>query len=217
MRPTSYEEYEQNAMQLAKMRGLHEEMQKYATLVQNATDMYPDKYGDHVVQLTRDFAARVEKQWGYKEDVTDKGILKSFGNFWAGVVSNNFQDRQREIIKADAHRDFVAAFNNGNWPAPELWFNHIPFAYGITKGLYFDDNTGMLVAHGIIREDDSRIQKAFDAIMSTLVLPGMSHCAAKGNVMREDNETVSYYRSHELTFMETMNVANMLTSFKRGN
>lgn len=60
---------------------------------------------------------------GGKEPVT--GFKDLGGNLWMGVYSNNFEDREKEIISEAAFDRYVRRVQKGMVPMPELWFWHI--------------------------------------------------------------------------------------------
>jgi hypothetical protein len=77
------------------------------------------------------------KQWamgldfGSKPDFTaTNGELPSFkalGNgYWFAAFTNNFQDRDQEILSRKAHEKYVRRVQMGLVDMPELWIHHIP-------------------------------------------------------------------------------------------
>lgn len=64
---------------------------------------------------------------GMRKAARPQAQFKSLGSgWWVGWYSNNFEDREAEIIAGEAHDKFIARLNAGIMPMPELWFWHIP-------------------------------------------------------------------------------------------
>lgn len=79
--------------------------------------------------------------------------FKAIGNgFWVGWYSNNFEDRDEEIVAAEGHDKFIRRLKAGIMPMPELRFWHIPGS-GHGKALWVDRIDHMMVAVG--RYDDT--------------------------------------------------------------
>lgn len=73
------------------------------------------------------------------------------GGYWIAWYSNNLEDREKEIIAAEAHDKFISRVKAGIMPYPELWFWHIPgTAHG--KAIWLDRIGHMTVALGRFSE-----------------------------------------------------------------
>ena len=83
--------------------------------------------------------------------------FKTFGdNNWLAWYSNNFEDREGEIISLNALREFTDEANKGSVPMPELWFHHIKGTrHGIAQALFLVDHFAM--AYGVF--DDPTVNK----------------------------------------------------------
>lgn len=79
---------------------------------------------------------------------SDHTQFKSLGNgYYVAWYSNNFEDREQEIIAAEAHDRFINRVKSGIVPYPELWFWHIPGSrHG--KAIWLDRFEHMVVAIG---------------------------------------------------------------------
>src|SRR5438270_1960159 len=74
---------------------------------------------------------------------------KDGGLRWFAVVSNNFKDREREIIPEAAHREYVSwADHSLNYPELWLWHAGAKSKWGTTDWL--DVSDGFLVASGLV-------------------------------------------------------------------
>jgi hypothetical protein len=72
---------------------------------------------------------------------------------WAAWFSNNYRDDDNppEIISAAAHREFVKAVDDGEWPKPELWFWHVKGSkFGQVDLVAYAEDTGFTLAAGTI-------------------------------------------------------------------
>lgn len=215
---TSYKEYEAHNKKINIMSALNSELNTFSYLVNNISEYSfdePELYASSVVDLAREMALRLEKrisEFSSNETVYEAGIMKSFGKMWAGIPSNNFLDKEYQIVESSAHEEYVAAIQKGDALLPELWYNHIPFAWGYTKGVFFDKGTGMLIAYGEWRTDDPVVEKGWNVLIKDNNL-GMSHA---GPALISPSGTVKKYRPHELTFLPVGRAANSLTSFRGG-
>lgn len=85
---------------------------------------------------------------GNEQPDTGFTVHKSGGKWrWVAVFSNNFKDRDGEIISAAAWDRYLARVSKGMVPMPELWSQHIPGTrHGVTKWI---DRVGhIMVAAG---------------------------------------------------------------------
>lgn len=65
----------------------------------------------------------------FKGSSTDSEPLgfKDLGDgYYFAPFTNNFKDREGEILSASSHKRYVARVNAGLVPMPELWIHHIP-------------------------------------------------------------------------------------------
>lgn len=53
-------------------------------------------------------------------------VFKTLGNgYWLASYTNDFEDRDKEILTRAAHDRYIARLENGLVPYPELWLKHI--------------------------------------------------------------------------------------------
>lgn len=80
------------------------------------------------------------------------------GKHWVAYYTNNFKDREEEILSEAAHIKYISRLNMGLLPMPELWFWHIPGTkHG--KALWVDYVDHIVTAVGEFTDDP--IGKAF--------------------------------------------------------
>lgn len=98
-----------------------------------------------------------------QEAIFGKEPLNSFkvlddGKHWVAYYTNNFEDREKEILSEQAHERFIGRLKTGIVPTQELWFWHIPGTkHG--KALWTDRINHFVVAVGEFTDD--AIGKAF--------------------------------------------------------
>lgn len=91
---------------------------------------------------------------------------------WVAWWSNNFKDREGEILSAGAHDRYVKRLDAKVVPMPELWFWHVPgTAHG--KALWVDRIGHFMVAVG--RFDDSELGRRFAAHYAEADAYAVSH------------------------------------------
>lgn len=136
---------------------------------------------------------------------------------WLGVPTNNFRDREHEILTASAHRRFVNLFESKEYeritgqPAPELWLWHLPVPIGDTSMLAYDER-GFLIAGGWGYEGEF-YDKAFSGLASSPFPIGMSHGMPPWLVAydRKDSSLIPEYLSVEFTALPLKWAANLIT------
>lgn len=79
-------------------------------------------------------------------------------HYWKATWSNDFKDRDEEIIESVAHIAYLERVNTGLVPLPDLYYWHMPeFKHG--KALHIERVGHMMVAFGEF--DDTPLAKAF--------------------------------------------------------
>lgn len=163
------------------------------------------------------FAWLKSKLFGEPELEPEAGeftVWKEAGQMhWLAVYSNNYRDDDHppEIISKAAHQDFVDAVDAGEWPAPELWYWHIPGArLGSTQFVAFDADSGMSLAAGTI---DKGLEPVVERIQATPHL--VSHGMPVSELRRDesDGSVIVRYRSRELSLLPAEAAANKHTAY----
>ncbi len=142
----------------------------------------------------------------WKEE--DTGLTR-----FMAVFSNNYRDDDNppEILSAEAHKDFVKAVDDGEWPYPELWNMHVKGTrYGQADLLIYDEDTGMQIALGLIDSGKEHIAHKCAELGGIL-----SHGMPIEEIQRDlDDPTIlTRYRSNELSTLPSQVAANKHTMF----
>lgn len=182
---------------------IQEEMteDKSATLIkQIAGDNQPVKQQD---KPGGDSGNQPETQSLYiwKEDGTYK---------WIMAYSNNRRDADQppEIISSASHKEFDKALHSKEWPMPEAWLWHVPYAVGITDYHAYDESTGFPVAAGHFY---TGMEWAAEGIVKA-GWNGVSHGMPNEWIERDvtDPTIIIRHRTKEFTFLPHWAAANKL-------
>jgi hypothetical protein len=135
---------------------------------------------------------------------------------WLGIVSNNREDREKEILTAESHRRFVDAIDSGLYSellekdTPDLWVWHIPVPIGYSETVAYDER-GFLIAAGKGHQGpfyDSVFEGLAKAELDSPGSMGMSHGMPYPFLEKTDGHTITGYMSDEFTFLPRDAAAN---------
>ncbi len=138
---------------------------------------------------------------------------------WLGIVSNNREDREKEVLTADSHRRFVDAIDTGlysellNKDAPDLWVWHVPVPIGYAETVAYDER-GFLIAAGKGHQGpfyDSVFEGLAKAEKGSPGSIGMSHGMPYPFLEKTDGHSITGYMSDEFTFLPMEAAANVGT------
>jgi hypothetical protein len=133
-------------------------------------------------------------------------------NQWLAWYSNNFEDKEQEIVSLEAHQKFIDGANNGLYPMPELWFYHLDGTrHGITKSLYMIGH--FAVAFG---EFDSPQENEFVTIMKSWYDKQEMITLSHGFYFDPKQKIGNVYKSirtHEISTLPSGREANEYTNF----
>ncbi len=122
---------------------------------------------------------------------------------WLGVVTNNFEDREKEIFTEAAHKDYID-FIDRRQKYPELWVWHEPGAK-IGQADWAEYSDGFVVMSGIV---DPEYEEIANRIAEDSV--GMSH----GFLYKDEKDgLIPWYRSFEVSVLPSSVAANPWTGF----
>lgn len=128
---------------------------------------------------------------------------------WIGWVTNNFRDREKEIISEDAHKEFIEYLNTHPEQAPEFWTWHTKGTARQSKADVWLYHKGFVIMSGPLTDIEAyRLMKAIseDDI-------GMSH-GFIGWKDPKDPTVITKYRSYEVSDLPIKFAANPWTSIE---
>lgn len=129
---------------------------------------------------------------------------------WTGWVSNNFVDREGEIITEQAHKDFVDWLDKNPQYAPEFWVWHTKGTARKSQVDFWDYVHGFLVMSGPLTEDESlRLLQA-----SSKERLGMSHGFLILQRNKQDSREIEKYRTFEVSDLPLSRAANPFTNLE---
>lgn len=130
---------------------------------------------------------------------------------WLAIYSNKFRDQDDppEILSEAAHKEFVAAVDEGEWEYPELRLWHIPGTeWGETQFVAYDDR-GFSIAAGICHDPEvaEKLAQREDV--------AVSHGMPTAEMQRDDEDptVIVRYRTSEISALPLEAAANKLTGF----
>jgi hypothetical protein len=133
-----------------------------------------------------------------------KGVYR-----WTGFVSNNFKDREDEIISEAAHKEFVSYLDANPDRAPEFWTWHTKGTARASKVDAWLYHEGFLIMSGPLTDIEAyRLMKAI-----SLKEMGMSH-GFIGMRDPDDPSVIVKYRAYEVSDLPLSKAANVWTSIE---
>lgn len=134
---------------------------------------------------------------------------------WFGIYSSNYldDDYPADIISADAHKGFIERVEKGEVPYPELWHAHTKGTqWGETDWLYYDDETGLAYASGLVNTGHEKEAEALANYGKGNL--GMSHGMQRESLKRDpvNKEVITQYVSYEISDLPLRWAANGMTA-----
>lgn len=164
------------------------------------------------------------KKLGVKpEDMPDS--VKSLDSFyvfkdgsndwrWVSFHTNKFEDREGEVIASFAHKEFVEAVDNGNWPYPELWVWHATASsvVGVADMLHYDEETGIVMSTGTFFKEKAHVAEGLAKYPDPL---RTSHGMPREHLIyaADDPSLIVHYRTREISPLPLGAEANKFTPF----
>lgn len=204
-----------------KVAALQELAGEFVSLVQGATEKaQSNSLLDWVKELNPFRKSNSSKM---KAQV-DLGKLKSPGFYvfkdanqhyrWVAIHSNNFEDREGEVIASFAHKEFVEAVDAGRWPMPELWVWHSSpsSAVGRADMLHYDEETGFNLSTGTFFKDKEHVAEGLAKYPHPL---RTSHGMPREHLIYavDDPTMIVHYRTREISPLPIGAEANKYTPF----
>ena len=130
---------------------------------------------------------------------------------WVGVFTNNYLDKENDIISAEAHKEFATYLDANPQEAPQFWSWHTPGTARKERiDLWdFDEKTGFFIVGGALTDKEAeQLEKAIEYDKG---LTGLSHgmYAMRGD---SDPRVITKYRSFEISDLPLARAANGWTS-----
>lgn len=146
------------------------------------------------------------------EDFIKHGGFKAIGGgYWFAGHTNNFEDREKEILTEAAHDKFINRTRMKLVPMPELWFHHI---YGTKHGVAKMIGRAGHMVYSVGKFDDTELGRMMEKeyAKSSAGTWGLSHgftyptWAKKGRFYED-------YNTFEITTLRPEFAANLYTPF----
>lgn len=150
----------------------------------------------------------------FKSTPSDEPLpsFKALGNgYWFAAFTNNFQDRDKEILSRKAHEKYVRRVQLGLVDMPELWIHHIPGTrHG--KALYvgMTDHTVFAVGKFDNTPLGALMEKTYSAAKPGTY--GLSHGFTYPNWARQEG-VYHDYNTFEITTLLPQKASNPYTPF----
>lgn len=151
-----------------------------------------------------------------REEDHGSGPLRLFKDregqwWWMAYVTNNFRDQDQppEIFEEKAHKEFIAAVDQGQAPMPELWYWHTPGTrWGKARHMGYDD--GLVWAVGTV---DPGMEDVAHKIAQRADSLRVSHGYKEFTYSNRQRGIIDRYRMFEISPLPAERAANPLTGF----
>lgn len=131
------------------------------------------------------------------------------GNFrYVAVVTNNYQDRDQDIITEEAHKEFMEFLDKNPDNAPELWIWHTPGTAHKSRADFWAYENGFVIYSGILTKEEA---EAAERAKSGKEI-GMSHGL---NVLSrgQSPKLITQYRTFEISYLPLERASNPWTAW----
>lgn len=129
---------------------------------------------------------------------------------WVGWVSNNFMDRDGDIISKEAHEEFVSWLDQHPEWTPAFLSWHTPKTIRKNRVDFWDFRNGFLVMSGKLEPDEARGLLKAQKVTNL----GMSHGTLVLSRDPKDQRVISKYRMYEASDLALENAANPFTTLE---
>lgn len=129
---------------------------------------------------------------------------------YVAVVTNNYVDKDNDIVTGDAHMEFMDYLDAHPQEAPELWVWHTPGTAHKSRADFWTYDNGFVMYSGKLTEEEAdRAEKA--AAYAEL---GMSHGMNVYGLKRDERpKLITKYRTFEISYLPLSNAANPWTAW----
>jgi hypothetical protein len=191
---------------------IHDETHVRSALAQAAQSLQKGGKSAEVARLAMPKISTAAKEMGIgmPSEENDNGLLVQKDNNgdwrWIGWVSNNFKDREGDIITEKAHQEFVQYLDDNPNDAPRFWSWHTKETERKHRADWWDYRNGFLLMSGKLTEKEAQGLLRVAAKQQL----GMSH----GFVALRDPQgqhLIKFYRSYEASDLPLKSAANAFT------
>lgn len=188
-----------------------------ATMISSAAEVFKQKLSarekglfgkikEYVSDLVKDKKELSKEESNGLEIITQKDGSKR----WFGRYTNNYKDREQEIISEEAHKEFVAYLKEHPDRMPAFWSWHILGTSREKDADFIDYFDGFMVASGpLTAEEAAQLEKAIEYDDGKT---GMSHGMYILERDPDRKEIITKYRTYEISDLPLANAANGFTS-----
>jgi len=144
----------------------------------------------------------------------ERGVFKALGDgYWYAAFTNNLQDRDKEILSADAHERYVKRVKAGLTPLPELWVWHV---VGSKAGQALAVDRLEHVVYAVGKFDDSEAGRNMEAYVTNAKNSndGLSHGFTYPAAWAFVDGVYLDYNTFEISVLPRGKAANPYTSFE---
>jgi len=182
-----------------------------AIMIQTASSVYAKRLQSY--ESEKGFLDKVKEFFGKKEkSLPDSamGVIKTKDGYrWFGHYTNNYKDREGEILSAEAHKEFVSYLkqNPDKMPLFRQW--HIKGTDRSKPADFIEYFDGFMIASGPLTEKEA--EQLEKAIAYDDGKTGMSHGLYVLQRDPENPNVITRYRTFEISDLPLANAANGFT------
>lgn len=183
----------------------------FIVIGENILMAFPESAGEKLIALTKEFTNRMRM---YQDKLTSGNVALFKGMddqlYWAGVPTNKFQDREKDIFSDASHRVLVKELTEGKVEYPDLFIWHREPAVGKATWVDYDER-GFLIAGGVVYKEYEDL--VVNLISNANEPIGMSQQMYVKDVVRNEDGVIMKYYPFEFTFLPHKHACNELTAF----
>ena len=192
-----------------------------------AVEKISKEFGEFVKEKTSEvnikskmsrFGAKLSKMFSLPDMKTpnDKGGLviwkQGDKHRFLAIYSNNYIDRDIDIISAKSHERFVEMVDSGEYPMPVLRHFHVAGTeWGQVEMVHYDQETGFAIAAGVVLPGHEHEAEAVGEMEDI----AMSHGMLKSTLKRDsdDDRIITEHETIEISDLPLEVASNQLTNF----
>jgi len=187
-----------------------------ADMISAASEVFKMKLSAREKGIFGKIKEYVSDMFKEQKEVSDKEpnsieiiVQKDGSKRWVGWFTNNYKDREKEIISEEAHKEFLAYLKEYPDRYPAFWSWHLPGTSREADTDYMDYFDGFMVASGpLTAVEADQLDKAIEYDNGEI---GMSHGMYILERDPERKEIITKYRTYEISDLPLVNAANGFT------